>query len=67
MMAEYIVKTNEDGSIPFSSSGVKTYEEIIRCRDCKIGKDDLPLTEVCKTYLANGCDPNGFCTWAVRR
>ena len=34
-MAEYVGKTNENGTIPFTSSGVKTYEEIIRCVDCK--------------------------------
>lgn len=35
MMAEYIVESNESGSIPFTSNGVRTKEEIIRCRDCK--------------------------------
>lgn len=42
-----------------------TDEEVIRCRDCR--KSDPKAYDYCEFYLANGCDPNGFCAWAERR
>lgn len=43
-----------------------TDEEIVRCRDCDRAVDD-GVSFRCETFMMNGEDPNGFCSWGERR
>ena len=63
-MSECII--NEDTyNIITKFGSVMTTGEVIRCRDCR--KSDPVAYDYCEFYYVNGCDPNGFCSWAERR
>lgn len=69
-MSEYIIKDDMDvlGEL------MPKLTEIVRCRDCvkfseqepngEIGTCELGLEDI---GLVSIVDPNGFCSWAIRR
>ena len=68
-MKEYIVKGRLDNKTGFMSFTVK--QELIRCKDCKYGKEDEDGTIECTFWdfmdHTHHNDPEGFCYRAKRR
>lgn len=41
-------------------------QEVIRCKDCKYWKEDVPHNAYCKIMKIHGFEPNDFCSRGER-